>query len=172
MFTIGTSAGGGLALAVARKVKLGQTSLPVNAIKGVIALCPVIFHPQNIPEEHRAKHLSYKDNKENVPIIDEATLLQMFDNTGIKSDDEGYFPLLDGSCLKLFPRTYLVTCGQDPLRDDGKVLHDSFVSAGVPAKIDHYGEMPHCFWIVPSLPETAVFFNQLIGGVQWVIKAT
>ncbi|KAF9767347.1 hypothetical protein IL306_000089, partial [Fusarium sp. DS 682] len=154
MFTIGTSAGGGLALAVARQVILGQTTLPVDAIKGVVALCPVTFHPRNIPTKHQANHLSYKENKDNVPVVNQTTLLQMFDNTGIEPDDEGYFPILDDSCLKLFPRTYLVTCGQDPLRDDGKVLHHGLSSVGVPIKTNHYGNMPHCFWIVPSLPET------------------
>jgi versiconal hemiacetal acetate esterase len=172
MLAIGTSAGGGLSLAVARKVILGQTTVPPDTIKGVVALCPVAFHPRNIPTKFQAQHSSYKENKDNVPIVDEESLLQMFDNTGIKPDDESYFPLLDDSCLKVFPRTYIVTCGMDPLRDDGKVLHESLSSAGVATKINHYGNMPHCFWIVPTLPETKVFFNELISGVNWTIKAS
>ncbi|KAF4949021.1 hypothetical protein FGADI_9306 [Fusarium gaditjirri] len=172
MFTIGTSAGGGLALAVARKVILGETNLLTNAIKGVVALCPVAFHPRNIPEKFQAKHVSYKENKDNVPIVDEESLLQMFDNTGIDPNDKDYFPMLDDSCLKVFPRTHVVTCGMDTLRDDGKVLYDSLSSAGAPTKTDHYGNMPHCFWIVPSLPETEVFLHEVIGGVNWVINSS
>ncbi|KAI7771667.1 hypothetical protein ACKAV7_005733 [Fusarium commune] len=172
MFTIGTSAGGGLALAVARKVILGQTNLPTDAIKGVIALCPVTFHPRNIPAKFQTKHSSYKENKDNVPIVDEESLLQMFDNTGIDPNDKNYFPLLDDKCLKVFPRTYIVTCGMDPLRDDGKVLSDSLSSVGVATKTNHYGNMPHCFWIVPSLPETEVFLHELISGVNWAIKSS
>ncbi|RYC81997.1 hypothetical protein BFJ63_vAg15099 [Fusarium oxysporum f. sp. narcissi] len=172
MFTIGTSAGGGLALAVARKVALGQTNLPTDSIKGVVALCPVAFHPRNIPTKFQTKHSSYKENKDNVPIVDEESLLQMFDNTGIDPNDKNYFPMLDDSCLKMFPRTYVVTCGMDTLRDDGKVLYDSLSSAGVPTKTNHYGNMPHCFWIVPSLPETEVFLHELISGVTWAIKSS
>ncbi|SCV45568.1 related to Putative sterigmatocystin biosynthesis lipase/esterase STCI [Fusarium fujikuroi] len=170
MFTIGTSAGGCLALAVARKVILGQTSLPTDAITGAVALCPVAFHPQNIPAKFQAKHSSYKENKDNVPIVDEESLLQMFDNTDIDLEDKDYFPLLDDTCLKVFPRTYIVTCGMDTLRDDGKVLYDSLSSAGVATKTNHYGNMPHCFWIVPSLPETEVFLNGVISGINWAIK--
>ncbi|KAF4429431.1 sterigmatocystin biosynthesis lipase esterase STCI [Fusarium acutatum] len=172
MFTIGTSAGGGLALAVARKVVLGQTGLPTDAITGVVALCPVAFHPRNIPTKFHAKHSSYKENKDNVPIVDEESLLQMFDNTGIDPDDKDYFPLLDDTCLKVFPRTYIVTCGMDTLRDDGKVLYNSLSSAGVATKTNHYGNMPHCFWIVPSLPETEVFLNGLISGSNWATKTS
>ncbi|KAF5654098.1 sterigmatocystin biosynthesis lipase esterase STCI [Fusarium sp. NRRL 25303] len=172
MFTIGTSAGGCLALAVARKVVLGQTSLPTDAITGVVALCPVTFHPRNIPANFQAKHSSYKENKDNVPIVDEESLLQMFGNTGIDPGDEDYFPLLDDTCLKVFPRTYIVTCGMDTLRDDGDVLYDSLSSTGVATKTKHYGNLPHCFWIVPSLPETEVFLNELISGVTWAIKSS
>lgn len=172
MFTIGVSAGGGLALAVARMVALGQTNLPTDSIKGVVALCPVAFHPRNIPTKFKTKHSSYKENKDNVPIVDEESLLQMFDNTGIDPNDKNYFPMLDDRCLKVFPRTYVVTCGMDTLRDDGKVLYDSLSSAGVPTKTNHYGNMPHCFWIVPSLPETEVFLHELISGVAWAIKSS
>ncbi|EWG41533.1 hypothetical protein FVEG_03630 [Fusarium verticillioides 7600] len=172
MFTIGTSAGGCLALAVARKVVLGQTSLPTDAITGVVALCPVALHPRNIPTKFQAKHSSYKENKENVPLVDEESLLQMFENSGIDPGDRDYFPLLDDSCLKMFPKTYVATCGKDPLRDDGRVLYDSLSSAGVPTKTGHYGDMPHCFWIVPSLPETGVFLNELISGINWAIEGS
>ncbi|CVK94283.1 related to Putative sterigmatocystin biosynthesis lipase/esterase STCI [Fusarium mangiferae] len=172
MFTIGTSAGGCLALSVARKVILGQTNLPTDAITGVVALCPVAFHPQNIPAKFQAKHSSYKENKDNVPIVDEESLLQMFDNTGIDPGDEDYFPLLDDTCLKVFPRTYIVTCGMDTLRDDGDVLYDSLSSVGVATKTNHYSNLPHCFWIVPSLPETEVFLDELISGVTWAIKSS
>ncbi|KAF5571675.1 sterigmatocystin biosynthesis lipase esterase STCI [Fusarium phyllophilum] len=172
IFTIGTSAGGCLALAVARKVVLGQTNLPTDAITGVVALCPVAFHPRNIPAKFQAKHSSYKENKENVPIVDEESLLQMFDNSGIDPADKNYFPMLDDRCLKGFPRTYVVTCSMGTLRDDGTVLYDSLSSAGVRTETKHYGNMPHCFWIVPSLPETEVFLNDLIGGINWAIKSS
>ncbi|WXC53780.1 hypothetical protein QX201_013423 [Fusarium graminearum] len=168
MFTIGTSAGGGLALSTARKIVLAQTTLPVDAIKGVVALCPLTLHYENIPAEHQPQHLSYQEHGENVPIVDKLSLSQMLANTGIRPDDKDYFPILDHSCLKLFPPTYVVTCGQDALRDDGNILSNALSSVGVPTKTNHYEKMPHCFWIVPTLPETKEFLDALTGGIQWI----
>ncbi|KAJ3543478.1 hypothetical protein NM208_g3559 [Fusarium decemcellulare] len=171
IFAMGTSAGGALALAVTRKVALGQASIPADSCKGMVVLCPVTLHPLNVPAKYQAVYQSYEEKKENVPVVDQTSLSQMFDNTGIEPDDEQYFPVLDDGCLKLFPPTYLVTCGQDPLRDDGKVLQAALSSAGVPIQANHYDNMPHCFWMVPSLPETKTFLNFLMKGVEWIVKA-
>jgi hypothetical protein len=41
---MGVSAGGGLSLSVARKIVLGLSAPPKNAIKGIVALVPVAFY--------------------------------------------------------------------------------------------------------------------------------
>ncbi|KAM0350050.1 hypothetical protein HYE67_005569 [Fusarium culmorum] len=170
MFTIGTSAGGGLALSTVRKVILGQTNLPIDAIKGVVTLCPLTFHYENIPAEYQPQHLSYQEHGEDVPIVDKVSLSQMFANTDIRPDDRDYFPILDQGCPRPFPPTYVVTCGQDALRDDGKILSNFLSSVGIPTKTNHYESTPHCFWIVPTLPETNEFVDALTSGIQWIMS--
>lgn len=171
MFVIGSSAGGGLALAATRKVVLGQSTLPTNSVKGVVALCPMTLHPLSVPEKYATGYSSYDEHAENSPLIDKTTLLQMLANTGVKPTDEQYFPVRDDGCLSLFPPTYVVTCGQDPLRDDGIVLGRALSSASVPVKTKNYKSLPHCFWIVPSLPETPEFMDNLANGVAWVLES-
>lgn len=59
IFTIGGSAGGGLALGVALKLideGLGGT------VKGVVSLVPVTVHPDACPEELKAEFTSYDEN--------------------------------------------------------------------------------------------------------------
>ncbi|UPK93231.1 hypothetical protein LCI18_004166 [Fusarium solani-melongenae] len=171
IFVIGSSAGGQLDLAVTRMVALGQSALPVSSVKGVVALCPVVLHPLDVPEKYVAGYSSYEEHAENSPVIDKTTMLQMFANTGVSPIDEQYFPVRDDGCLSLFPPTYIATCGQDPLRDDGAVLHRALSSASVPIRTQNYKSLPHCFWIVPSLPETSVFLNDLTSGVAWVLES-
>ncbi|KAF4338161.1 sterigmatocystin biosynthesis lipase esterase STCI [Fusarium beomiforme] len=166
---IGTSAGGALALAVTRKVVLGSSSLPKSAIDGVITLCPMTLHPDHVPAAYRAEYTSYEENKENVPVINKQAMLQFFDYAGVDPIDKNTFPLLDETALKLFPRTYVVTAEKDPLRDDGKVLVKTLSSLGVNCKTDHYGGLPHCFWIFPPLPETKVFMSNVGSAVSWIV---
>lgn len=62
VFTIGGSAGGGLALGVALKLidaGLGET------VKGVVSLVPVTVHPDACPAELKSEFTSYDVNAEN-----------------------------------------------------------------------------------------------------------
>lgn len=61
VFTIGGSAGGGLALGVALKLidaELGDT------VKGIVSLVPVTVHPDACPEELKSEYTSYDENSE------------------------------------------------------------------------------------------------------------
>lgn len=170
LYTVGTSAGGALAFAVARKVVLGQAALPKDAVKGIAAFSPVLFHPEGVPDTYSSQHTAYKDNKENVPIIDVTTLNDFWDSCNLKADDKDYFVGLDQACHALLPPSYIVTCGLDPLRDDGLVIADLMRIQGIQVKSDHYAGLPHCFWIFPRLPETGAFVQNVCRGVSWVIE--
>jgi versiconal hemiacetal acetate esterase len=167
---MGTSAGGGLSLAVARKVVLGLTPLPKDAIKAVIAIVPVAFHHQSVPEKFRAEYLSYEQNAENVPMIDKKSMDQFFALNNLSPQDKDYFAGNDPEAFKLFPPTYVCTCEFDPLRDDGKVLTKALGEAAVAVKSDHYDGLPHCFWYFPKLPETSQFISKTVSGVKWAIE--
>jgi versiconal hemiacetal acetate esterase len=169
LVVIGTSAGGGLALAVTRKVILGFSSLPKNAVDGVVALCPMTLHPDHVPSAYRAGYTSYEENKENVPVIDKQSMLKFFDCAQVNPSDNDVFPVLDETALKLFPRTYVATAEKDPLRDDGKVLVKVLSSLGVSCLTDHYVGLPHCFWFFPPLPEAEVFMGNVKGAISWIV---
>ncbi|KAJ4236858.1 hypothetical protein NW757_013310 [Fusarium falciforme] len=170
LYVIGTSAGGALAFAVARKVVLGSAELPKDAVKGIIAFSPVMYHPDNVPERYSSQHTAFKDNEKDTPIIDVASLMSFFKACNAKSDDADYFVGLDQASHGLFPTTYIVTCGLDPLRDDGKIVAGSMKNQGVHVKSDHYDGLPHCFWMFPTLPETREFLRNAFSGVEWVIE--
>lgn len=167
---MGSSAGGGLSLSAARKVVLGQSSVPKNAIKGIVAIVPVAFHPATVPEAYKADYVSYKENAENVPMIDKTSMDQFFDITGVTPENKDYFVGIDAEAHKLLPPTYVATCEFDPLRDDGKVLVKILEKAGIPVKHDHYDGLPHCFWYFPKLPETRTFMGNTFAGINWALE--
>ena len=53
-------------------------------------------------------------------------------------------PLLENN-LKGLPPTYILTCGLDPLRDEGKAYADKLIAAGVFVECVHEKSMPHGF---------------------------
>ncbi|KAH6867163.1 alpha/beta hydrolase fold-domain-containing protein [Thelonectria olida] len=161
LFTMGTSAGGALALEVARKAGLDQSTIPKNAVKGVVVFSPVVFHPANSPVQV---------NVNDTPIIDREALLQCFELCGAQPDNADYFIGLDHDSHSLLPPAYIVTCGFDPLRDDGRVLAESMESRGLQVKRDHYEPLPHCFWMVPTLPESKTFTANAFQGIKWVLS--
>ncbi|KAM5358471.1 hypothetical protein ACJZ2D_015258 [Fusarium nematophilum] len=163
IFTIGTSAGGALALGTARKVSLGQSNIPKDAVRGVVAFCPVVFHPSDRPETKQPVPQS------DTPIVDQEALLQYFEMCEVQPDNADYFIGLDTESHSRLPSSYIVTCGFDPLRDDGQILADSMESRGLQVKRDHYELLPHCFWIAPTLPESAKFMTNTFQGISWVL---
>jgi len=69
-----------------------------------------------------------------------------------------------------FPKTYIVTCGKDPLRDDGTVLRRMLEERGVKVRSDYYAGLPHCFWMMPGIRDTEEFGEKLTEGARWVLK--
>jgi len=53
-------------------------------------------------------------------------------------------PLLEKN-LKGIPPTFVLTCGLDPLRDEGRAYADKLVSSGVKVEYSHEKAMPHGF---------------------------
>lgn len=107
--------------------------------------------------------------EENVPLLSASTMRLFFDLAGNDAENEDYFPIRDSNILGRLPAVYVCTSELDPVRDDGKVLVATLKDARIPVKSDHYLGLPHCFWIVPSLPETETFYKKAINGMQWVI---
>ena len=148
-------------------IKAGQR----DHISGVVALAPVAVHPDNVPVGFKDIFTSYKENGSGVPIIDAATMRTFFDAVDCKPNDELTFvTLADSTVLKEFPRTYIATCGKDPLRDDGVVLERMLQRQSVDVVRKHYEGLPHYFWILP-LEKSKVFLEDVTEGVKYVLKS-
>jgi len=167
-FSIGGSAGGALALALANHIVKDPANR--NGIRGIAAVVPVALHWSHVPEEYKSMYKAYDDNKEGTPIIDQESMRLFFESSGARHDDPSIFVALDKENHKNFPPTYLAACERDPLRDDAFVMEAALKKAGVPTKLDFYKALPHYFWIFPGLPEGQQFVANLVTGVKWLIS--
>ncbi|QSZ33964.1 hypothetical protein DSL72_005544 [Monilinia vaccinii-corymbosi] len=164
-FTIGSSAGGNLALAVGNHlVATGKR----NRIQGIVALVPITAHPSSLPAAYAPHHTSYEENGSGVPIIDRHTMDVFFASVEADVQDSRIFVTLSPH-LDKFPPTYIAICGKDPLRDDSKVLEIMLREKGVKTKSDYYDGMPHYFWVFPDTPFREEFLVNVCEGVKFVL---
>jgi versiconal hemiacetal acetate esterase len=75
-YTIGSSAGGCLALTTANK--LVENPETRSSIHGVVALVPPTTHPDNVPSEYISMYKPYTENTDNTPIIDRSSMETYF----------------------------------------------------------------------------------------------
>jgi len=166
VFTTGASAGGGLALTVADQViKAGNSS----HVAGIVAMVPVTAHSSSIPAAYKPQYTAFTENASGVPIIDASTMKTFFEASGTHYNDEKVFVTLSNALAK-FPKTYIATCGKDPLRDDGRVLKTILEKEGVKTKHDNYDGVPHYFWMFPGIEGREEFLGNVVKGVQWVFE--
>ncbi|TKA74716.1 hypothetical protein B0A49_02415 [Cryomyces minteri] len=167
-FSIGGSAGGALALAVANKI----VSNPAvrGHIQGIVAIVPATLHPDNVPSEYQSMYKAYEENGVDAPIIDKESMITFYEAVGSDPKSPDQFVALVKN-LEHFPPTYIAVCGADPLRDDGVVMEHALKKAGVKTKIDNYAEYPHYFWIFPSIKKGQEFIGNMLAGVQFVLSS-
>ncbi|KAI9048153.1 hypothetical protein LZ554_007948 [Drepanopeziza brunnea f. sp. 'monogermtubi'] len=166
LFTVGASAGGGLACGVADQlIKSGSGS----HVKGVVAMVPIAANLSTIPAEYKSQYTAYIDNATDVPVIDAGSMKTFMEAAAVDDNDEKAFVTLSKN-LKDFPPTYIATCGKDPLRDDGKVLEAMLKKEGVKTKSDFYDGVPHYFWLFPGVEGGEEFLMNVAKGAQWVIS--
>jgi acetyl esterase len=67
--------------------------------------------------------------------------------------DHPYAAPLQADRLDGVPPAFLLTCGFDPLRDDGRALAERLDAAGVPIRHVQYGDMIHGFLTMLANPE-------------------
>ncbi|KAG9497480.1 hypothetical protein J7337_010341 [Fusarium musae] len=168
VFMLGSSCGGTLSLATAhRLIELGRA----GQLKGAINMAGGTVHPANVPKHLQHLTNSMEENATDVPIIDGQTAKMINASTGLDKhvDDEWLFPLLS-SHLDKFPRTYLIACGADPLRDDNVAMEHELRSKGVKVKLDMYEGLPHVFWMFPTLSATKTFIGNLLAGIKFILE--
>ncbi|CAK7228723.1 hypothetical protein SBRCBS47491_007003 [Sporothrix bragantina] len=182
LLVIGISAGGGLALSVTRLVVLGKsTTVRAEQLAGLVALCPMALHPDNVPEAvlaascagGQATYSAYTERGEDAAVVNRATMDIFFAAASLDPGNADAFPALDTavySSAKHYPPTYIGVCENDPLRDDGRVVAGMLTGGGVRVKSKLYKGLPHCFWIFPALPEFSGFVQDTVAGIKWVLQ--
>ncbi|KAG9234540.1 arylacetamide deacetylase [Amylocarpus encephaloides] len=167
--TVGTSAGGNLALAVALKM---LDSGKGETVKGIVALAPVTVAVEALPESLRGKYTSYDDHDLNT--INTKAAMKMFFDAYRADPKDPYVSVLLHQKLCDLPRVYIAVCGQDTLRDDGRLMRDTLNEAGVPNMYDEYEGYPHFFWSYPSehlKGPIGKFKSNVRKGVEFVLEA-
>lgn len=74
-FSVGSSAGGGLALSVANQVVKNPSTR--DHIKGCVGIVPVSLHPDNVPAEYKSEYNAYKIN-DDAPVIDDKSMAAFY----------------------------------------------------------------------------------------------
>lgn len=166
LLVIGISAGGGLALSVTRRVVLGKSSaVPAARLAGLVLLSPVSLHPDNVPAALQSQYTAYTDLATNTAVVDTAAMRTFFGASGVSPTDPDAFAALDLP-IEGFPPTYVAVCENDVVRDDGNVVASILKSSGVSVQHKVYRGLPHCFWIFPTLPETAGFEKDTVSAIR------
>lgn len=141
VYTIGGSAGGGLAFQVANQV-LRDPSLK-SSLKGIAAMVPLTAHWETVPDKYKSEYTAYKDNGEGAPIIDKESMEIFFKALRADPHDASCFTILATDKHAEFPPTYFASCEFDPLRDDSKIMEKALNEAGVKTKHDYWPGFPH-----------------------------
>lgn len=80
-------------------------------------------------------------------------------------------PILDPKGLKGLPRTCIVACGMDPLRDDAILYGQVLREAGVETNLQVYGGLPHCWWaMLPQLEASKKYEKDSLEGWKWLLR--
>lgn len=135
---------------------------------GVVALSPISAHPESIPKEYQSTYTSRMENAKDVPMINKQVLDVFFDAAQLNPFDSKSFVTLS-KCLNQFPRTWIVTCEKDPLRDDGIVLEKMLIAQEVVVQRKHYNGFGHCFWIFPQLAKREEFLADVVKGIEFIL---
>ena len=167
----GGSAGGSLMVALAsRLVQEGRGS----QVAGLVCMNGVALHPDATPDEYKHLNTSFQENDGPLPFVNGRDALGEFEHRGLvpPNTDVSLFPAAGGAAaVKGFPPTYLITSGNDAMRDDGTVLEACLKDAGVRVKRENVSGLAHYFWVFDLPKANEKFWASLVGRIKWTLES-
>ncbi|UPW01626.1 alpha/beta hydrolase [Halorussus gelatinilyticus] len=137
----GTSAGGNLAAVTALRARDARRDSERDDPPAVAR--QFLFYPIT---DYAFDTDSYAENADG-PLLTEADMRWFWDRY-LRSDVDGANPYaspLRAPDLSGLPPATVVTCGFDPLRDEGVAYAERLAAAGVEVRHDHHPDQPHGF---------------------------
>ncbi|KAK3670813.1 hypothetical protein LTR78_009257 [Recurvomyces mirabilis] len=170
----GGSAGGALVLAVAYQLRRKNR---ISDLAGLVLMAPMFLHPDACPEKYKHLHRSWTELSGPIPLVTADDCMKSYHGFGLappyEGDDErrNWFPLTIGpEALKGMPRTYIINCEIECMRDDGTVAEAQMIDAGMDVKRVVLPGLPHYFWSFPLEKAGLRFRDTLVKGVKWMLE--
>ncbi|KAH9915637.1 Alpha/Beta hydrolase protein [Amylocystis lapponica] len=164
----GNSAGANIATVIAHKAG-NDDFFATRKLTGQILGMPSVVNHLDIPEEYKSELLSAETIKD-TPVLPRSSLEVFAETVGARPNDPEFAPIYYPS-RRGVPPAYFQICGWDLLRDEGFLWEKLHREAGIPTKIDVYPGMVHGFpTLLPNLKATTKYWNDLRGGVKWVLS--
>lgn len=160
-------------------------------LTGAFLSAPSTFSRHSVPEKFKSHWLALEQNKAapilNLPMYEHIEGQSFSSPTSSRHSHsiltiipECYNPdpksplfavILHPTGFKGLPRTYVVACGMDPIRDDGIIYEQVLREAGVETKIDVYPGLPHCWWsLLPQLEASKKYERDSMEGLKWLLR--
>nr|6KD0_A Chain A, Vibralactone Cyclase [Boreostereum vibrans] len=167
----GQSAGGNLSLIAAHWAR-DDPFFANTPLTGQLVQYPPTCHPEAMPEEYKSCIKSMEECRD-APLLSKKEVY-WFNELANPADphDPSFSPLLFPSHANL-PPLFFMSCGWDPLRDEGLLYHALVKEAGVETRMTMYPGVPHAFHMLfRSMKLAQKFQEETIEGMSWLFSKT
>ncbi len=159
----GISAGGNITCVVTQRAKDEGLSPPLT---GQWVCVPGLRPPENL----RSLWFAREQNA-NAPLMNTAESERLNKNYEPDYSSPLYSPFNSKNRHVGVPRTYVQSCGADPLRDDSLILNRALKEAGVETRLDLYPGLLHASWAYfPQLKSSKQFLIDIAQGFAWLLR--
>lgn len=108
-----------------------------------------------------------------LPLVAGEDTLRLYQYRGLGPPDTDVtlFLVTGGpKAVRGFPKTWIITSGNDASRDDGTILEAVLTDAGAGVKRENVEGLAHYFWIFNLPKANERFWDALVAGGEWVME--